>query len=99
MIFSSDGGRFILPEYGVEPEEERLLVVVGLVDLDAARAWLGAVVVAVLSAGCDNGCVASGPLACGTGTGMVVERDGGAAGMGTSVVVGTVINGVCCTAG
>ena len=46
-MFSSDGGRFILPEYGVEAEEECLLDVDGLVDLDEVRAWPGAVDVAV----------------------------------------------------
>jgi hypothetical protein len=38
-MFSSDGGRFILPENGVEPEEGCLLVVVGLVDLDVGPEW------------------------------------------------------------
>ena len=97
VMFSSEGGRFILPEYDVEPEEECLPVVVEF----AVRECPGDAEFA-LAAGlacCDKGSVASGPLACGTGTGIVVERDGGVDGTGTCVVAGAMIKGVCCTAG
>jgi hypothetical protein len=90
-MFSSDGGTFILPEEPGCPEDARFLAEA----VEEDREWVGGLVALLVG---DPGCDVSGPLAVGTGSGVLVERLAAGVSMGTRVVAGAVTIGVCCCA-